>query len=186
MRTKVFFQKSVILYFALLLFLAIMGLCIYVAVTLISQGIDTLIKWIYLISAIGGFIFIAYLFIRFARNRIVLKYNEIYIPEHWGNNKQKIQFETHVKYTEISNIYLIEGSNNSLNKESKFIFTPMPYIIFECEDGIKKAVNVFYYSKKQVIKIIDEVINRAKLLNNNRLLKSGNEIFLEFKKSINK
>lgn len=72
------------------------------------------------------------------------------------------------------------SSNNSLNKESKMIFTPMPYIIFECENDIKKAVNVFYYSKKQVVKIIDEIVNRAKISNNKKLLKSGNEIYTEF------
>lgn len=83
-----------------------MGLCTYVTISLIIQGVDTFLRWIYLFSAIGAFIFIAYLFIRFARNRIILKTDEVYVPEHWGNDKQKIQFETHINYKEISDIYI--------------------------------------------------------------------------------
>lgn len=185
MKEKVFIQKSVILYCCLFLFLTIMSLCVYAAIVLITQGINSFLRWAYLFVIIGSIIFIAYTFIRLARNRIILKSDEIFVPEHWGSSEQKIQFETHIKYEEINNIYIITSTKNSLNKESKWIFTPMPYIVFECENNIKKAINVFYYSKKQVINMIDEVIQRAKSLNNKKLLKNGKQIFLDFTKSKN-
>ena len=183
MKKKVFIQKSVILYCCLFLFLTIMSLCVYAAIVLIAQGINSFLRCAYLLVTIGSFMFFTYTFIRFARNRIILKLDEVFVPEHWGSDKQKTQFETHIKYEEINNIYIISSTNNSLNKESKWIFTPMPYIIFECENNIKKAINVFYYSKKQVINIIDEVVQRVKTLNNKKLLKNGKQIFLEFTES---
>lgn len=183
MKKKVFVQNSIILYFCLLLFLSIMSLCVYAIITLIAQGVNSFLKWIYLFFAIGGFLFMAYTFMRFARNRIILNQNEVYVPKHWGNSKQKIQFETHIKYEEINDIYLVMSTNNSLNQESKWIFTPMPYIVFECGNGIQKAINVYFYSKKQVVNIIDEIIKRAKTVNNNRLVKDGNQILLDFIKS---
>mgnify|MGYP006886774062 CR=1 FL=1 len=180
MKTKIYFQKSVILYLGLFLFLAIMAMCIYIIISIILQGLNTVLELIYLCSAIGGFILFSYLFIRFARNRIVLKPDEIYVPEHWGNNKQKIQFQTHIKYEEIYDIFLTISTNNSLNKTSKLIFAPMPYLVFNCDKDIQKAINVFYYSKTQVIKMINEIIKRAKVLNNNRLIKNGTQIMSDF------
>ena len=180
MNKKVYVQNSIILYCCLLLFLTIMSLCVYAVVTLVTQGINSFLKWIYLFFAIVVFLFMTYTFIRFARNRIILNQNEIYVPKNWGNKKQIIQFETHIKYEEISDIYLVMSTNNSLNKESKCLFTPMPYIVFECDNGIQKAINVYFYSKKQVVNIIDETIKRAKAVNNNRLLKGGNQILLDF------
>lgn len=183
MKKKVFVQKSIIIYCGLFLFLLIMGLSVYAIFLIISQGINSFLRWVYLFSAIGVFIFFAYTFIRFARNRIVLKSDEIFVPENWGSDKQKIQFDTHIKYEEICNIYLTISTNNSLNKKTKWIITPMPYIIFECDKDTQKAINVFYYSKKQVITILNEIVERVKRLNKNRLVRSGNEIFSEFMKS---
>lgn len=59
----------------------------------------------------------------------------------------------------------------------------MPYIVFDCKDGRQNAINVQFYSKKQIIIIIDEIKKRAKLMGNELHIKSGSEILLDFLKS---
>ena len=182
MKKRIFFQTSIILYIALALFLAIMAGCVYVVIEFFATLIDsaTVLEWEYLVAAVGGFIFMAYTFIRMARNIIVLNETEIFVPENWGSNDHKIQYETHISYVEIKNIFMISSKNNSLNKTSRWVFTPMPYIVFECENDQKKAINVFYYSKKQVVRIIDEVISRTNKIKNNTIIKAGKEILSDF------
>jgi hypothetical protein len=102
------------------------------------------------------------------------------VPENLGSKDHKIQYETHISYAEIKNIFIISSDKNSLNKTSRWVFTPMPYIVFECENDKQKAVNVFYYSKKQVVRIIDEAVSRAKYTKNNANIKTGTAILSEF------
>ncbi len=182
MKKKVFFQISIILYIVLTLFLAVMAACVYVVIEFFTTLINnaTALEWGYLVAAVGGFIFITYTFIRMARNRIILDEKEIFVPEDWGSKDHKIQFETHIPYFEIKSIFIISSDKNSLNKTSRWVFTPMPYIVFECENDKQKAVNVFYYSKKQVVRIIDEAVTRAKQLGNEIQVKTGQEILSEF------
>ena len=159
-----------------------MAALIYAIIKLLGNGInrESTIEWIYLIASIFGLIFITYMFIKMARNRIVLRRTEIYVPESWGSKKSKIQYKTKIPYEEIQEIFIISSYKNSVNQKAEWIFTPMPYIIFECKDNKQKAINVYYYSKNQVIKIIDEIIARAKNLGNNDLSKSGIEILSSF------
>lgn len=180
MKKKVFFQVSIILYIGLTLFLMIMAADVYVIVEFFITRIHntTSFDWAGLVASIGGFLFMGYTIIRISRNRIILEREEIFVPENWGSNK--IQYETHIAYSKIQNIYIISSDKNSLNKKMRWVFTPMPYIIFDCNDGKQKAINVFYYSKKQIVKIIDESILRAKQLGNEMHSKTGTEIFSEF------
>ncbi len=182
MKRKIFFQISIILYIALFLFLAIMAAAVYVVVEFLMSRISgaTALDWSGFIFAIFGFLFMSYTTFRMGKNRIILDVGEIYVPEHWGSKENKIQYETHIAYSDIQNIYLISSNKNSLNKIARWVFTPMPYIVIDCKDGKQNAINVFYFSKKQVIKIIDESISRAKAINNELQIKTGTEILSEF------
>ena len=182
MKKKVFFQRSMFLFIGLLVLFVIVAAGIYVIVSFFIKGINKaeMIDWIYLIFAVGGAAFCSYTIIRMVRNRIVLLNSEIFVPGNWGSRDYRIQYEVHIKYNEIKNIFIIINDKNSLNQESRWVFTPMPNLVFECMDGSQKVINVFYYTKKQVVKIIDVVIERAKMLGNNLDIKSGSEILLEF------
>lgn len=181
MKKKMFFQISIVLYIMLIFFLTIIVAIIYAIIKLLSNGFNnSTLEWIYLISAILGLAFISYLFIKMAKNRIILKSTEIFVPANWGNKKSKIQYETKISYKEIQNIFMISSYKNSINQKTEWVFIPMPYIVFDCSDNKQKAINVYYYSKKQIIKIIDEIRIRAKNLGNNNLSKSGNEILSSF------
>ena len=57
-----------------------------------------------------------YTIIKYARNRIIIDEQEIFVPEQWGGKEEKWQFETHIKYTDIKDIFFLLSNNNSLNK----------------------------------------------------------------------
>lgn len=182
MKKKIFFQISILLYIILALFLAIMGVAVYGMIEFFNSILNNAntADWIGLIAVAGGFLFVAYLFIKGVRNTIILTEIEIFVPEHWGNKDNKLQYETHIPYDEIQDIYIITSNKNSLGKTARWIFIPMPYIVFECKEDKQKAINVYYYSKKQVVRIIDEAILRAKLSGNELQLKTGAEILADY------
>lgn len=183
MKRRIYFQVSIILYIGLALLLAIIIAAIYYIVEFFKSIINkaSILEWLELLAAIGGFFYMSYTFWRIARNRIILDKNEIFVPGHIAPKDNKIQYETHIPYRDIENIFLVITEKNSLNKTSRFVFTPMPYVVFDCKDGSQKLVNVYYFSKRQVISIMDETISRAKLLGNDLKIKSGEEIYSEFK-----
>ena len=182
MKKRVFFQVSIILYIALTIFLAIMAASIYVIVWLFQMGLQNwgFLEWVGFFAAIGGFLFMLYTVFRMGKNRIILEHSEIFVPEHWGSKNSKIQYETHISYQEIKSISIVSSNKNSLNKNARWVFMPMPYIVFGCIDDRQKAVNVFYFSKKQVVRIINDVLERTKQLGNEIQSKSGEEILSEF------
>lgn len=179
---KVYFQNSILIYSILLLFLFIAASSIYVIVYFFSTfNIQFYtIEWVYIIVASCTFIYSLYTTIRVARNRIILDIKEIYVPENWGNKKSILQLETHIPYGKIKNISLIKSKNNSLGQKVKMAFVDMPYIVFECVDDKNYLINVYYYSKKQVVDIINECINRADLIGNRLTIGTGEEILQKF------
>ena len=185
---KVFWQISRFLYIGLLIFLGIAAAGVYVIVCFFLADINdkAVMDWIYLIVSIGAVLFCIYTIIRLGKNRIILLETEIFVPENWGNKDNRIQYETHIKYIEIKNIFITMSDKNSCGGESRWVFVPMPYIVFECNDGSQKAINVYFYTKKQVVKIMDLAIERAKSLGNNIDIKTGTDILLSFKESAKK
>lgn len=93
---------------------------------------------------------------------------------------RRLQHETVITYEEIQDIKLDSTNADSNRYPVKNVFVEMPYIVFACKDGTEKLINVYFYSKNQVINIIDEVVNRARAAGNELNLKSGTEILSEF------
>lgn len=180
MKRKVFLQVSIILYAIIALFLAIIAGALYVVVEffrlyIIGAGI---FEWASLIAAIAAIIFLSYMIIRLMRNRIIIEESEIYVPAYWGKSDNKAQHELRIRYDEIENIVMIASNKNSLYKSVSHFFS-MPYIIFNCKNGEQKAVNVLYYSKKQVVEIIDTSILRARENGNDLQISTGKELLRE-------
>lgn len=179
---KTFFQVSIILYMALCLLLLIIAAAFYVLVDfLLNIETAELFDWLCAIAAIGMAIFLSYVFIQIARNRIVVNEKDIYVPAYWGKTHHVAQLSVRIRFDEIKAISIKSSTKNS-NNEVPVHFVPMPYIVFECQSGEKKAINVLYYSKKQVVQIIDLAIERAKLLGNDLQNQSGKELLTEFLK----
>lgn len=182
MKRKVYYQISIILYMLLAVLLAIFTASVYVVVWFLKDKVFTENVWAWagFVAAVFAIFFIGYNIIKMAKNRIVLNDKEIYVPEHWGSKDYKLQYETHISYSDIRNIYIVLSNNNSLNEPLKWGTLPMPYIVFDCNSEEQKAVNVFYFSKRQTVKIIDDVILRAKKRGNDLVIGNGEKILKKF------
>ncbi|MDE7167315.1 MAG: hypothetical protein K2O28_00525 [Clostridia bacterium] len=74
---------------------------------------------------------------------------------------RRFQHKTEIAYNEIDDILLIASDTDSRGRKVENVFIKMPYIVFKCKDGKQKAINVYYFNKKQKIRIIDEIRQRA-------------------------
>lgn len=185
MKKKTFIQISITLYSLLALLLTIVAAALYVVIEFIRSynKIADALEWAGFIAAILAIILLAYLIIRLIRNRIVLEINNIYVPAYWGKNINKTQHKIKINYEEIQDIAIIASNKNSLNTAISH-FATMPYIVFHCKDGSQNAVNIQFYSKKQVIAIIDEIKVRAAIMGNElQNIKTGTEILSDFLQS---
>lgn len=181
---KVFWQGSILLHIGLLIFLGLTAIGVYLIVSFFTHAPsdETYPDWAYLVVGIGTALYGIYTFVKLAKNRIILTETEIFVPGHWGSEDSRIQYETHIKYDEIKNIFMTASNKNSLGQDARWVITIMPYIVFECRDGGQEAINVLYFSKKQAIKIIDLAIERAKALGNDLNSPTGEQILAEFLK----
>ena len=112
----------------------------------------------------------------------VLFDDKIYVQEDRGNKDTKLQYKIEIEFCQIEKIDMTTTSNNSLNHYMRFVITPMPYIVLHLADNREKRINVYYYSNKQTIEIIDYIIAKKKLTNPSFINKSGIELTSTLKK----
>ena len=165
---------------------AIMVAAVYVIAVLFIDGfnIRNWFYWAEIVACCIAVLLMLYKIISLLRNRIILFSDEIFVPGNWG--EQKIQYVTNIKYSNIKDIYLIASNKDSNGKSVFGVFVNMPYLIFEEYSGDTKAVNVYYYSKKQVSQIIDIVVVRANEQGNKLSVKNGLDLINDFKNSLKK
>lgn len=182
MKKKIFFQKSLILFILLLICGIMFAGAIFVIVSslLNINKANNIFFWLLFLVIVFVAVYLGYTIIRLARNRIIFTEEKLYVPENWGGKDVKFQYKVIVDFTEIKEVFITESCNNSLNKAMPLQVLPMPYIVIECKNGKQKAINVFYYSKKQTIKIIETIIEYSKLNNNIFNLKTAEQIFAEY------
>ncbi len=142
----------------------------------------TILDWIGLGVAIYFIAFLVYTFLRFIRRKIVLYEDRIFVLEDMGGKEVKIQYEVDLSFAEIENVYLEISNKNSLNKNMRWVITPMLYIVFDLNDGTKARINVYFYSKKQVISIIDYIIEKKKQIDPIFSNPTGYELISELSK----
>lgn len=182
MKKKIFFQKSLILFILLLVCGIMFAGAIFVIVSFLLNinKANNISFWLLFLVIVFVAVYLGYTIIRLVRNRIIFTEEKLYVPETWGGKDVKFQYKVIVDFTEIKEVFITESCNNSLNKVMPLQVLPMPYIVIECKNGKQKAINVFYYSKKQTIKIIETIIEYSKLNNNIFTLKTAEQIFAEY------
>lgn len=182
MKKKIFFQKSLILFILLLVCGIMFAGAIFVIVSFLLNinKANNISFWLLFLVIVFVAVYLGYTIIRLVRNRIIFTEEKLYVPENWGGKDVKFQYKVIVDFTEIKEVFITESCNNSLNKAMSLQVLPMPYIVIECKNGKQKAINVFYYSKKQTIKIIETIIEYSKLNNNIFTLKTAEQIFAEY------
>lgn len=181
-KKRVFHQAS-LSYFLVVAFYMVFFVCgagCLIWLLFFDSEIYGVLPWASLIASIFAMFLFGYAILSLARNRIVLTNDEIQVPAHWGKKNVRLQYETHIRYNEIEDIYLVISVNNSYDKPVDWVYLPMLYVVFEKSDGSESRINLFYYSKKQTITLIDEVRQRASQLGNPLRVKEGKELLNEF------
>ncbi|XFA99362.1 hypothetical protein ACAG96_01980 [Candidatus Izemoplasma sp. B36] len=152
-----------IIFITMLVFFNLLALYMIVDFSIIENFNGDIKQWLYFIFSILTSIYVSYLIIRIGRRKIILYENKLFVLEDIGYYNLKLQYELEISYINVDSIIIGIDSKNSLNKSLKQVITPMPNIIFKLKNNTMKRINVYYYSKKQIIEIIDFVIARIKL-----------------------
>ena len=182
MKKKTFFQNS--WYFCLMFSIEILFAiaCVGLLVSVIFFNLSTnlsLPKWFQITMFSLGVCLMIYLIVIWARDRIVLEPNRIYVPDSWNKTVVKVQYKTEVNYADIEGVFIAETQKDSLNLNDCSAI-PMPYIVIDCKNGDQKLINMYWYSKKRLETILDEIIVRARNVGNNFTSETGEEIYNTF------
>jgi len=186
MKRKIFFQQSGLYWFFISLLFIISSWCIvgviYCSISVFMKNEKTLTNYIAIFGGVLGFLLFGFELLRMVRQVIILKDKEIYVPEEWGMSDEKFQHEVSILYTEIDHVFLRETTCDSNNNPVKRYWLTLPniYFVMCCKNGKEKSINILFYSKKCRIKIIDEIINRAKLCGNKFTDEKGEDIYKTF------
>lgn len=65
---------------------------------------------------------------------------------------RRFQHKTEINYNEIDDIILIASDTDSRGKKVENVFVNMPYIVFKCNDGKQKAINVYFLAKNKKLR----------------------------------
>lgn len=182
MKKKTFFQNSwfFCLMFSIEAFFAIGCLWCLVSVVFFNQPtVLSMPKWLDITIFFMGFCFWVYQMAIWMRDRIVLEPNRIYVPDSWNKTVVKVQYKTEVNYADIEGVFIAETQKDSLNLNDCSAL-PMPYIVIDCKNGDQKLINMYWYSKKRLKTILDEIIARARYVGNDFTSETGEEIYNTF------
>lgn len=133
---------------------------------------------IYNIIYAFGLVFLVITLIGYIKICIVFEKDHIYVPK-WGESNRQIQHKINIKYSIIEGITLAESIRDSLGKDDA-CNTSNVYLIIKTNRKKPTRLNIHYFSKKRRIKIIDEIITRARYCGNNFTAETGEEIYAKF------
>ncbi len=162
-----------------------LGCCIFCVLGVIGGIIiNTLFGYFASICSIVMFFGALKTFLSFIKSRLIIDDKQISAPDDIGDERgtglRKIQHKTTIYFDEIEDIYICAGTFDSRGKHIEGVFNAMPYLVFVCKNNKEKMINIYYFSKKQVIYIINEIIRRAAILGNCFQCDSGEEMLAKF------
>lgn len=183
---KIIYPHSILIIICEILFTTIDMLCLVGIVFAITKFFTTY-DWYYILIflsavlvGVSSFIYL----LSFLKKKIILNDNIIIVHADMADKRgvflRRLQDETIIAYVDIKDIYLCVTSKDSNGHLVKNVFVEMPYIVFDLQDGQKKLINVYYYSKVQVANLIDEVKNKSLLLGNKLNIANGRELINQF------
>lgn len=164
MKTKIYLQLNPIWQMLAMAILSIALLGLYSVIYIFKE--DGVIPGI-LVSVSVAFCF--YTFIRFEHDPIILRNDCITMAGDWLSKKEKIQYKVKISYAEIEQIQLIHTFKNSLGRSIARVppLVSLTFMEFKCKGGKNKRLFILYHTKKQRIKIINEIKKRMVLVGNN-------------------
>lgn len=155
---KIVFYRLSIIFVICLLFISLIPLsAIYLII------FHKLSAFEYIIAILAILLFGCEL-IRLIKLRIVLNENYIHANSDGLHLRERVQYETQINYSDISNVDIIQSQNNSLGKKIKKRWissnVKKTYLRFKLKNGNYNYICVSYYSKKQVSKLLNEISKR--------------------------
>ncbi len=174
MKKKTFIQLHLSMIFINCFFLFLVSCSIIVRIKYPLMGdytyknfneITTLILWYF------SLLIVIWIGIKENHHWIVFKEKEIYVPNDLRLRCNKRQFKVVVRYDDILDISFITSRKNSKGKtirdESSQPFAPSHhYLVIQKKNNRKERILLDYYSKKQKIKILEELERRLKYSKN--------------------
>lgn len=192
MKKKTFYQTNIFWQLFCFILLGIFITCFIVGVRLvigiIRNGLgehtaDIIISIVLLILYFTATFLILRLFIRLEHNNIHLTNEKIYMKDDWNNKKNKIQYDSEVRFVDIESVDIIWTKKNSKNESirSRLIssFVEKPYLSIRNKKGEVINFCVMYVSKKDVVKMIDEVRIRMKNVGNDTNILKEDEVLIK-------
>lgn len=113
----------------------------------------------------------------FKENNLIVKSSGIYTNE-------KIQKELQIEYSDILSISLLKSKNDSCDKpiKNKLRLNTLVYknyINLTTTKGCVNRIYVTYFSKRQIIKIVEEIKYRCSTVGNDNLINVNSKILLD-------
>ena len=195
MRKKTFYQTNIFWQLFCFMFLVAFVTCFIIGVQLIigffSNGLgeniaDKFVSIILLVLYFTATFLILKMFIRFEHNNIHLTDEKMYMNDDWNNKNNKIQYYSEVKFIDIVSIDIIWTKKNSKGKliKSRFVsaLVEKPYLSIKTKNADIINFFVMYVSKKDVIKLINEIRVRMTNVGNEIDIIKENEALLKINK----
>lgn len=192
MKKKTFYQTNIFwqlfCFMFLIVFITLFIVGVQLIIGIINNGLgenvpDKIISIILLTLYFTATLLILKLFIRFKHNNIHLTDEKIYMNDDWNNKKNKIQYYSEVSFVDIESVDIIWTKRNSKGKliRSRFVsaLVEKPYLSIKTKKGETINFFVMYISKKDVIKIINEIRYRMKNAENTTDIIKDEEAYLK-------
>lgn len=192
MKKKTFYQTNIFwqlfCFMFLIVFITLFIVGVQLIIGIINNGLgenvpDKIISIILLTLYFTATLLILKLFIRFEHNNIHLTDEKIYMNDDWNNKKNKIQYYSEVNFVDIESVDIIWTKRNSKGKliRSRFVsaLVEKPYLSIKTKKGETINFFVMYISKKDVIKIINEIRCRMKNAENTTDIIKDEEAYLK-------
>ena len=182
MKKKTFIQSHLVLIFinCFFLFLLLIGVWALIDPSIVKlPKVGTGIKKIIvLVLYYIGLLYISWIGITYNHHWITFREEHIYVPSDWRIKRNRRQYRVEVKYENIVDISFIRSTKNSKNKtiqeESSRPFYHQ-YLVLYLKNGRKEKILVDYYTKKQKLKILEELKRRLEYCKNDIDLTNAQE-----------
>lgn len=166
---KVYKPKSAILIFSYIFSSTLVSLMLVSLVIVFIYFMNDIGWVIILLSSVSFGLYMGISgIIALSCKKIVLDVDAIRVEKDKRGGFRVLQHEINLPYADINSIEIVVSATDTNGEGQLGLFTPMPSIYME-SDNAYKMINVYFYSKKQIIEMLDEIIKRAqavgKLLN---------------------
>ena len=176
MKKRIFIPYSFVYILLQLFFCALLVLLVVVFIQgltgEIELSVEDYIKNIFVFPV--GIAFLSFTVYRFVYGfTIVLKTDHIFKGSDLLPKYERIQYKCTIAYNDIKNISIVASEKNSKNqriKSTSILSIPKKYLEFTLISGKIERICIHYYTKRQIIKLLNFINMNMKQINNPNVL----------------